>query len=101
MALMASGRHLYVQFIDDESGVTLASASTLGGDGKKDLAAARRLGERAASLAAEKGIREWVVDRGGFKFHGRLKAIVNALQGPGQEEVKEDELPEGRSKEES
>jgi large subunit ribosomal protein L18 len=75
---MVSSRHMYVQFVDDERGATLAAVSTLGGSTKNNVAAARALGKQAAELALKKGIARAVVDRGGFKFHGRVKAIVDA-----------------------
>jgi len=78
MALWRSNRYLYVQFIDDEQSVTMAAVSTLGGEGNtKGVEAARELGRRAGAIAAEKGITQVIVDRGGFKFHGRVKAIVD------------------------
>lgn len=78
MAIMASNKHIYVQFIDDEMGVTLAAVSTLGVEDGKNVAAARLLGKRAGETALVKGIKNVVVDRGGSKFHGRIKAIVEA-----------------------
>lgn len=81
MAIMLSSRNMYVQFIDDDAGVTLASASSMK-DEKRDIGAARELGKRASESAIEKGVNSVVVDRGGFKFHGRLKAIVDgAVEG--------------------
>jgi large subunit ribosomal protein L18 len=78
MAIMVSCKNMYVQFVDDEKGVTLASVSTLKGDGKNNVAVARGLGRNAAEVALKKGIKSVVIDRGGFKFHGRVKAIVDA-----------------------
>jgi len=77
MSIMLSNKNMYVQFIDDTKGVTLASAGTAGSDSKCTVAAARDLGKRAAESAMDKGIRRMVVDRGGFRFHGRVKAIVD------------------------
>lgn len=78
MALWRSNRYLYVQFIDDEQSATIAAVSTLGGEGNtKGVEAARELGRRAGAIAVEKGITQVIVDRGGFKFHGRVKAIVD------------------------
>ena len=82
-SIMVSGSHMYVQFIDDEKGVTVASVSTLSGDGKVNVAAAKALGQKAGEAAQEKGIRSAVVDRGGFKFHGRVKAIVDGAVAAG------------------
>ncbi len=80
MAIMVSNRNIYVQFVDDEKGVTLASVSTLKPDGDKkiNVDTARDLGKRVAEVAGGKGIKNVVVDRGGFKFHGRIKALVDA-----------------------
>jgi large subunit ribosomal protein L18 len=83
MAMMISCRYEYVQFIDDEKGVTLASVSTLGQKGKNNVASAKLLGERAGKCALERGIKSAVVDRGGFKFHGRVKAVVDAARAAG------------------
>ena len=80
MSIMISDKHMCVQFIDDERAQTLASASTLGHHkGGKNVAAAQSIGHRAGERALEKGIRRMVVDRGGYKFHGRVKAIVDAV----------------------
>lgn len=83
MAIMKSNRHLYVQFVDDVAGVTLASAGTLGAEGKNDVGSAGALGKRAAEAALAKGIKDVVVDRGGFPFHGRIKAVVDAAREAG------------------
>ncbi len=77
MAVMISNRNIYVQFIDDLQQKTLASASSLALDaGNATVARARTVGQAAARAAAEAGIRRVVVDRGGFKYHGRVKALV-------------------------
>ena len=80
MSIMMSGHHIYVQFIDDERGVTLAQASTvkLAGFKSATMDVARQVGKAAAEAAAAKGIKRMVVDRGGFRFHGRVKAVVEA-----------------------
>jgi len=77
MSIMVSSRAMYVQFIDDESAVTLASAASGTGE-SNNLETARSLGQRAAEAALAKGIKQAVVDRGGFKYHGRVAAIVAA-----------------------
>ena len=76
MSIMVSNKNLYVQCIDDTRGVTLASASTAGGDAGCNIGAAKALGRRLAESALGNGVKTVVVDRGGFKFHGRVKAIV-------------------------
>jgi large subunit ribosomal protein L18 len=75
MAVYVSNRGIAVQFVDDENGATLAGVASTAG---KNVAAARQLGQRAAEAARERGIGEVVVDRGGFKYHGRVKALVEA-----------------------
>ena len=83
MAIFVSNRYLYVQFIDDEAGNTLASASTLKGGLKCNQEGAKALGEAAAQAALAKGIKTVVVDRAGYKFHGRVKTIVDSAVAAG------------------
>ena len=83
MAISISNKHMYVQFIDDGAMRTLASTSTLKETKPCKLETAKLVGEQAASLAKEKGISIVVVDRGGFKFHGRVKQIVEAATAAG------------------
>jgi large subunit ribosomal protein L18 len=78
MALMKSNRHFYVQFVDDTRGTTLASASTVNLGKPQNKETAKEVGRRAAEAAKAKGFTQVVVDRGGFKFHGRIKALVDA-----------------------
>ena len=83
MAICISNKHMYVQFIDDTAMNTLASTSTLKEAKPCKLETARQVGEQAATVAKEKGISIVVVDRGGFKFHGRVKQIVDAATAAG------------------
>ncbi len=77
MNISISNRHGSVQFIDDEEGVTLAGVGTLGkSDVRLNMAAAYELGKAGADKAKTSGIEEIVIDRGGRKFHGRIKEIV-------------------------
>ena len=80
MALFKSVTSLQVQLIDDENGVTLVSART---GGRKNVDAAGELGRRIAELADARGVKQVVVDRGGFRFHGRIKAVVDAAVASG------------------
>ncbi len=89
MAIMVSNKHMYVQLIDDVAGATLVSASSLGSEGN-DVPAATALGTRAAEAAKEKGVSQFVVDRGGFRYHGRVKAIVDAAVEAGLRNTKEE-----------
>ncbi len=82
--------HIYTQLIDDASGVTLASASTLSkkGDAKKtggNVAAAVEVGKLIAERAQQKGIKKVVFDRGGYLYHGRIKALADAAREAGLE----------------
>lgn len=83
LSIFLSNRQMYVQFIDDVAGVTLAAASSGSQDKGHNVAGAVALGKCAADAARAKGIQDFVVDRGGFKYHGRLKAIVEALRAAG------------------
>jgi len=84
-----SNRHIYAQLIDDSASATLAAASTMekdasGGDASlKKLEAARLVGERLARQALEKGIECAVFDRGGYIYHGRIKALAEGAREAG------------------
>src|SRR5215831_1992329 len=79
-------QHIYAQVIDDTSGTTLAAASTLGADlsGTK-TERARSVGKVIAERAREKGISTVVFDRGGYMYHGRIKALADAAREAGLE----------------
>jgi len=92
MAVYRSLRHIYVQFIDDEaepSGHTLAAASSLDPDladelqGKTKTEIARIVGKRAGERAKAAGIETVVFDRGGFPYHGRVKALAEGAREAG------------------
>jgi large subunit ribosomal protein L18 len=84
-----SSKHIYAQLIDDVSGVTLASASTLdkeiGLESTGNVDAAVKVGELVAKRAVEKGIKAVVFDRGGYLYHGRVKALADAARENGLE----------------
>ena len=81
-----SSRHIYAQIIDDLSGKTLVSASTLDKDLKGKLKtggnaeAAKMVGALIAARAADSSIKKMVFDRGGYVFHGRVKALADAAR---------------------
>jgi len=77
MSICITNKHLYVQFIDDDAQKTLAQANSLK-DTKANLETAKALGAKAAEAAKAAGISTVVVDRGGNRFTGRVKAIVDA-----------------------
>jgi large subunit ribosomal protein L18 len=89
MSIHRSGRHIYVQVIDDAAGRTIASASTLDKDvrGKSGATvdAAAEVGKRVAERARAAGVSAVVFDRGGFLFHGRVKAVADAAREGGLE----------------
>ncbi len=86
LAVFRSLNHIYVQVIDDSSGRTLAAASDLEADlrgrcdDKKKTEVAGLVGEAIARKAAEKDIKAVVFDRGGSKYHGRVKALAEAAR---------------------
>jgi len=79
-----SNKHVYAQVIDDMSGVTLASASTLDKEltleSTSNVEAAQKVGELVAKRAVEKGISSVVFDRGGYLYHGRIQALADAAR---------------------
>ena len=77
--------NIYAQLIDDEKGVTLVSASTIKLKTGGNVAAAREIGKTVAELAVEKGIKKVVFDRGGYLYHGRIKALADAAREAGLE----------------
>ena len=82
MSICVTNKNMSVQFIDDDAGKTLASASSLK-EKKANLEVAKNLGAAAAAAASAAGISLVVVDRGGFKYTGRVAAIVDAAVAAG------------------
>jgi large subunit ribosomal protein L18 len=93
LAVYRSLNHIYAQVVDDQSGQTIVSASTtekdLRGSTGGNIEAARRIGKAIAERALEKGISTVVFDRGGYLYHGRVKALADAVREAG---VNKDEL---------
>ena len=87
LSVHRSGKHIYAQIIDDEQGRTLAAASTLAGHegATANVAAASEVGRRVAEAAKAAGVTQVVFDRGGFLFHGRVKALAEAAREAGLE----------------
>jgi large subunit ribosomal protein L18 len=95
LSVFRSARHIYAQVIDDQTGITLASASTMskdlrGGladDGKKDAGkktdAAKKVGALVAQQCKSKSISKVVFDRNGYLYHGRIKALADAAREAG------------------
>lgn len=84
-----SNANIFAQIIDDEAGVTLVSASSLDKDLKltkgSDIAAATKVGEAVAAKALKANIKKVVFDRGGYLYHGRVKAVAEAAREKGLE----------------
>jgi large subunit ribosomal protein L18 len=89
LSVHRSSRHIYAQIIDDTSGVTVAAASTLDASFKSagktgaDKDAATVIGKAVAQRAIEKGVNAVVFDRGGYMYHGRVKALADAAREAG------------------
>ena len=89
MAVFRSEKHMYAQIIDDTTHHTLCESSTLNSalkntlDKTWDKAAAEKVGEDIANKAKQAGIEEVVFDRGGFKYHGRVKALADGARNAG------------------
>ncbi|WP_142848552.1 50S ribosomal protein L18 [Telmatospirillum sp. J64-1] len=86
LSVFRSGKHIYAQIIDDAQGVTLAAASTVEKELREalktgaDKAAAAKVGALIADRAVKAGIKEVVFDRGGYIYHGRVKALADAAR---------------------
>src|SRR5579863_2420020 len=85
LSVHRSLNHIYAQVIDDQTGETLASASTLALKAKTggNVAAAKEIGKTIAEKAKEKGVKQVVFDRGGYLYHGRIKALADAAREAG------------------
>jgi len=86
LSIFRSSKHIYAQVIDDDAGKTLASASSAEKttrDGLKtgaNIEAAKTVGKLIAERAKEKGVKDVVFDRGGYLYHGRVKALADAAR---------------------
>jgi large subunit ribosomal protein L18 len=87
LSVHRSLNHIYAQVIDDQTGETLVSASTLALKAKTggNVAAAKEIGKAIADKAKEKGVKKVVFDRGGYLYHGRIKALADAAREAGLE----------------
>ena len=86
LSVHRTGKHIYAQVIDDAAGKTLAAASTLGAKvSGANVDAARQVGADIAAAAKNAGVTTVVFDRGGFLFHGRVKALADAAREGGLE----------------
>jgi large subunit ribosomal protein L18 len=85
LSVFRSDKNIYAQIIDDATGVTVVAASSLEGDNKQgsNQAAATEVGKLVAQRAIEKGVKDVVFDRGGYIYHGRIKALAEAAREAG------------------
>ena len=86
LSIFRSSQHIYAQVIDDRKGATVAAASSLEKDMRTslktgaDIGAAKAVGKLVAERAAAAGVKEVVFDRGGYRYHGRVKALAEAAR---------------------
>ena len=89
LSVFRSGKHIYAQVIDDAKGATIASASTLDKEVRanitksSDIEAAKCVGKVVAERAIKNGVSEVVFDRGGYAYHGRVKALADSAREAG------------------
>lgn len=105
LAIFRSLNHIYAQVIDDERAVTIASASTVEKDLRSgtggNIEAAQRVGRAIAERAIAAGVEQVVFDRGGFRFHGRIKALTDAAREAGLNKNERSEEEEAAGGEEA
>jgi large subunit ribosomal protein L18 len=86
LSIFRSSKHIYAQVIDDEAGVTITSASSVEKGSRESLKtgasvdAAKAVGKLIAARAQEKGVKDVVFDRGGYLYHGRVRALAEAAR---------------------
>lgn len=91
LSVHRSPRHIYAQLIDDSKGITIASASTAleevakGLKSKGNVEAAKKVGKAIGEAAKKANVKQVVFDRGGYKYHGRVKALAEAAREAGLE----------------
>ena len=87
LSVFRSEKHIYAQVIDDRAGATLVAASSNEKDGKApktwNMDAAKSVGQKIAARALAKGVKQVVFDRGGYIYHGRVKALAEAAREAG------------------
>jgi len=89
LSIFRSGKHIYAQVIDDRAGATVAAASSNEKEGKApktwNMDAAKSVGQKIAERAISKGVKQVVFDRGGYIYHGRVRALADAAREGGLE----------------
>jgi large subunit ribosomal protein L18 len=85
LVVFRSDKHIYAQLVDDDTGRTIATISSLKVGGGKKSEKASEVGKQVAAVAKDKGITRVVFDRGGYKYHGRVKAVADGAREGGLE----------------
>ena len=83
LSVFRSNKHIYAQLIDDAAGVTLAAASTREGDASIGVEASKAVGTRIGERAKEAGVDRAVFDRGGYRYHGNVRAVAEGAREAG------------------
>ena len=85
LVVFRSDKHIYAQLVDDDAGRTIATVSSVKVGGGKKTEKATEVGKQVAVVAKDKGISRVVFDRGGYKYHGRVKAVADGAREGGLE----------------
>jgi large subunit ribosomal protein L18 len=83
LAVFRSAKHIYAQVIDDTHGTTIAYASSVAGSGGSKVEAAKSVGDAVAKACIDKGVEQVVFDRGGYRYHGRVRALAESAREAG------------------
>lgn len=83
LAVFRSARHIYAQVIDDSKGTTIAHASSVAGPSASKVEAAKTVGNAVAKACIDKGVDQVVFDRGGYRYHGRVRALAESAREAG------------------
>ena len=83
LSVFRSARHIYAQVIDDSQGKTIAHASSVTGPGASKVESAKSVGSAVAKACIDKGVEQVVFDRGGYRYHGRVRALAESAREAG------------------
>ena len=83
LAVFRSSKHIYAQVIDDAQGTTIAHASSVSGPSAGKVEAAKSVGSAVAKACIDKGVEQVVFDRGGYRYHGRVRALAESAREAG------------------
>ena len=83
LAVFRSAKHIYAQVIDDSQGTTIAHASSVTAGASSKVEAAKSVGDAVAKACIDKGVEQVVFDRGGYRYHGRVRALAESAREAG------------------